>query len=276
MNKQISLIIIICLTAFGSTRSYCSAGQTLVEATNNYIKRPQLGTTWSVNPAGFFAVDLVTKDSPAELAGIKPNDLILEVDGLKFHNRVEWNHLVSKYVNNNRLITLTIKRSGQTKKVQVRPKIVESRPTILKLLELVDTQKVALAVFVNHVRINYQQPANFVLDVWKESIYKSLLGAFESSVLSGLGNNENFSMIDRNTGIKIKEEFEFGQSELLTEEMRKVIGNMKGATHLGMIEYSRSSAGKGYYSDEITTRLIDIETGRILAVDNQKNKYKNN
>jgi len=252
----------------------CLAGQNLVETTSNFIKRPQIGTTWSVNPEGFFVVDMVIKDSPAELAGIKPNDLIIEVDGIRFNDRREWNRLVDKYVKHNRPITLTIKRSGQKKKFQVLPKIVESRPTIMKLMELVDTQKVALAVIVNDARINVPQPANFVLDVWKESIKKSLLVTFESSVISGLGNNENFSLVERNTGVKIIKEFEFGQSELLSEEMRAKIINITYATHFGMIEYSRTSAGRGYYIDEITTRLIDIYTGRILAVDIQRNKYK--
>jgi len=269
-----SIIILPLLFLFLAVQ--CLAGQTLVETTNNFIKRPQLGTTWSVSPEGFYVVDMVIKDSPAELSGIKPNDLIIEVDGIKFNDRKEWNRLVNKYVKNNRPITLTIKRNGHKKKFQVMPKIVESRTTILKLMELVDTNKVALAVIVNNVRNDLPPPMKFVFEGWKESIHKSLLVKFESSVLSALGNNDNFTLVDRNTGVKINQEFEFGESELLTEEMRAKIGNMRGVTHLVLIEYSRTSAGRGYYIDEITTRLIDIETNMILANDMQRYKYKNN
>lgn len=67
----------------------------------------------------------VSKNSPAELAGIKNNDVILEVDGKSVENNL---YNVAKLIqeSESNKIDLTIKRQNETIKLQVNPNIIKT------------------------------------------------------------------------------------------------------------------------------------------------------
>ncbi|HEY6837230.1 MAG TPA: CsgG/HfaB family protein, partial [Geobacteraceae bacterium] len=108
---------------------------------------------------------------------------------------------------------------------------------------------------------------------WAEGIRNEEQTSMENFYLNNLGKNPNFSIVDRSRTRTILEEFKMSQSGLVSDTMRVKIGEMTGATHLLDVSFSRFNAGRGH-NDVVNARLIDIASGRVLAVDQMKAMHK--
>ena len=69
-------------------------------------------------------INEVQKDSPAEIAGVKNNDIILEIDGKSIKSILDVSKLIS--LSTSEIIALKVQRSGVEKILNVKPKTVEA------------------------------------------------------------------------------------------------------------------------------------------------------
>ena len=69
-------------------------------------------------------INEVQKDSPAEVAGIKNNDIILEIDNKKVRSILDVSKLIS--LSTSKVITLKVNRSGEEKIYDVEPKTIDA------------------------------------------------------------------------------------------------------------------------------------------------------
>jgi len=82
------------------------------------INKAVLGISWS-QESEVPKLDLITKNSPAEKAGLKPGDIILSVNSTKGETREKIQKLISPFKPGD-MVTLEIKRGEETKKIEVK------------------------------------------------------------------------------------------------------------------------------------------------------------
>ena len=86
-------------------------------------------------------------------------------------------------------------------------------------------------------------------------------------MLSDFGEDEKFSVVDRSRLKQILEEFQFNQLGFVSDKLRAKIGEMTGATHILDISFSRFRGRINDQDDILNARLVEIESGKVLAVD---------
>ena len=124
-------------------------------------------------------INEVQKDSPAMIAGLKKNDIIVSIDGNKVKSIME----VSKFImmSTDEFIDLTIKRSDQNLTYQVKPKIVAGEDNLGNKINkrIVGIKLGAYNDEINHVKLG---PAKAIYHAISEVYYVS------SSTLKYLGS----------------------------------------------------------------------------------------
>lgn len=120
-----------------------------------------------------------------------------------------------------------------------------------------------MAVIVSEVKNSFPN----VHGDWADSIRNNLQSQYEGGLLSGFGKNENFSIVDRSRLKQILDEFKFSYSGFVSDQLRAKIGEMTGATHLLDISLGRFQNSDYSHEDVLNVRLVEIESGKVLAVD---------
>ena len=208
-------------------------------------------------------VKTITKGSPAELSGVKRGDIIVSADGNIFPNAKALIASMDNKHPGDHLI-LVINRNGQQINFEIETRMVKVPPTSIILRKLIiENKRVAIATIVSEVKSSFP---NAPPD-WADSMRNSLQSRYESNLLSGLGQYENFSVVDRSRLKEILNEFQFSQMGFVSDKLRLKIGEMTGATHILDISLSRFQSSTHGRDDMLNARLIEIESGKVLAVD---------
>lgn len=254
--RRISVVLVVILI-FG-----CAGSRSQQEPEGNFIKVAKIGVS-SETINNELVVTKLIEDFPAKLAGVKSGDIIVSIDGKIITTKKEFTYLM----NNKQLgdyVILVTKRNGQQISFDIEPRIINERPTLLKLQNILfGNSKVTVAVIVTEVKNSFP---NMPQD-WATSTRNNLQSREEMHLLSGFGKNEKFSIVDRSRLKQILDEFQFSRTGFVSDKLRAKIGEMTGATHILDISFSRFQ-GRSYEQDDIlNVRLIEIESGKVLAVD---------
>jgi hypothetical protein len=121
-----------------------------------------------------------------------------------------------------------------------------------------------LAVLPGEIQNMYNVEAE-LLEKWKKSVGTEIVGYAESTYVNFFRTQKNFTIIDRYQTDKILNEIQFQNSGLVSDEQRKKIGNLLGATHIVTVNFTRNIATGSKRNDLMTRRLIEVESGKILA-----------
>ena len=101
-----------------------------------------------------------------------------------------------------------------------------------------------------------------------DTAHKEMVITFaEQYWLSRLGGKSNFVLVDRGNLKTVINELELSQSGLVSNDVRAKVGELTGATHILVAGYSGVSQGFGFSNAKVLWKLVDIQTGRILAMD---------
>ncbi len=208
----------------------------------------------------------VMRGFPAERAGIRRGDIVFSINGKKYKNDIEIISLINNEHRGDHVL-LVIKRNGKQINFDVEPKVDKVRQAGISIIKiLTKDNKVSLAIVVGEVKNTFPNTAA----AWADSIRNILQSQQESFYLSAFGNNKNFSIVDRMQLIQILFEYQFNQIGFIPDKLRMKIGEMTGATHILDVSYGRFRGRHNSYEDIINTRLIEVETGTALAVDQMK------
>lgn len=256
-------ILILCVILF----SGCAGLRTLRETEEpegNFVEVARLGINIKIDIINNeIVVTAVQKDFPAEIAGIKRGDIIVSADRKIMTDKKAFTSLMDNKQRGDHIL-LVINRKGQQIKFDIEPRMIKVRPTEIKIIKLLDeNKKVTIAVVVSEVKNSYQN----VPKDWSDSVRNNLQSDHESGLLSGFGEDEKFSVVDRSRLKQILDEFQFNQLGFVSDKLRAKIGEMTGATHILDISFSRFEGRFNDMDDISNARLVEIESGKVLAVD---------
>lgn len=197
----------------------------------------------------------------AEQSGIQKDDIIRAVDGKHINNlRQLFRILEAKLPGDSVLVT--VERNGQTLDCDIIlayqdvPALWHSLISVV--LDEIEKGAIRVAVIPGEFT-NLRIKEGSELDQYKRSAKTATLSEFEEILLKYFGKDDRFFLVDRNRVEEILNEFEFGQSGFISEDLRARLGKMLGVTHLLIPSHVTWANGATLY-----VKLIDIETGRVL------------
>ena len=233
-----------------------SRGSSLVEKGNP-------GFWFKVNKANKLEIIFLDEDSDARRKGFKDGDIITIIDSVEIKNKYQFFEIIDNK-KPTETMTITVTRNGESITKQIRLNSV-LLPTILyALMEPVyKNESVILAPFIDEFNItgagNKEE-----FDSFKKTLLPQLFSIVEGSYLHFFGNEKNFRIVDRNDVEHIINELKLQQSGLTSKETQLKIGNMLGATHLLIGNYS-FFPNKDNVTYMVAQRLVDVATGKVLA-----------
>jgi membrane-associated protease RseP (regulator of RpoE activity) len=255
---RISILILYIILFSG-----CAELQTQRAPEGNFVAVARIGVQVEVSN-NKIVVKMLTEGYPAETSGVKPGDIIVSVDGKIITTEKEFLSIIDNKRSGDHVL-LAINRNGQQISFNIEPKVVKLRKTLMTIRKLLlEDNKVAIAIIVREVKNSFP---NVAMD-WANSIRNNLQTREESGLLSAFGKNANFSVVDRSRLKQILDEFQFSQMGLVSDKLRAKIGEMTGATHIQDISFSRFQGRTPKDKDDVyNARLIEIESGKVLAAD---------
>jgi len=102
------------------------------------------------------------------------------------------------------------------------------------------------------------------MDQWKKTIKQEIEGRIEAGVFNKFGAATNLKFVDRNNIDRVFQEMKLAFTGVLSNEDRLQLGKLLGASHFMTYQFNRMPAKRGI-DDHIVSRLIEVETGTILA-----------
>lgn len=230
------------------------------------IRRPFLGVSLMKLPDGQIQVYQLIKGKgwPAEKAGIRKGDIIKAIDGHYIKERIDLLDLMDKKELGDRVL-VTIQRNGTKVDFDVEVGFGDVPPDGYALQRILwEDKKVSLAVLTGEIHnlTGLDEPQ---LEQWKKATRSYLLAESENYYLNAFKLDKNFFLVDRERMEEVLGELKFGISGVVSEELRAKLGEILGATHLLVIEFTRYRKAGGGQEDVYIRRLIEVETGRVLA-----------
>lgn len=253
----------------------CATTPIITKKKDNWLEVSRIGVASKQNDNGDIVIIDLAPNGPAEKSGIKKGDVILTLDGKKL---IKDSEFVTVMNNKNKgdHVLIEIKRNEQILSYDIKPTIIKIPPTVFKIGELLDNEKkVSLVIVVSEVKNSMPQNSNDQIKSWEDSVRNNWQSKIEGVFINMFGNDKNFSIIDRSRLKNILDEFQFNLTGFVSDKLRAKIGEMTGATHLIDINISRFSSGYSGFIDITNVRLIEIETGKVLAVDTSETTMSN-
>jgi PDZ domain-containing protein/peptidoglycan-synthase activator LpoB len=267
MFNNIFFLALVCLPLFLNCAGHRQAENNAQSSSAHHLI-PVYRTGFDVREVkDGLLIDAFDADSTAKAAGIQKGDLIVSINGKAPSNK---EFLKLMHTNRGEDILFKIERYGQILgDYIITPKLYfNSPPSAYKIYELsvIDEQRVNLAVIVTEVR-NYTSERNYL---WEESMRHQVQGDIENNMLNNLDRQDRLSFVDRSRLDKIIDGYKLNMTGLASDDARAEISKTTGATHLLVATFARNPKrikDRESCEDTITGKLIDIKSGRVLAVD---------
>lgn len=100
---------------------------------------------------------------------------------------------------------------------------------------------------------------------WKQANSASMQSMIETTYLRELGNNKNFQIVDHSKIEEILSEQKLSLTGAVSQETAVRVGKISGANYIYFWQLLRFPNDRGGISDRITTKLVEIETSRVIA-----------
>jgi hypothetical protein len=207
--------------------------------------------------------------SPADKAGVKPGDVITKVNSLdltKPGGRKEFGFAVRS----GNAVVLSAKRDNADNEFEIQPKLANAAPFDAidsALFDAVVTgQRVAVAAFVTDVKTTYSSTMAEAMTRRKAGIRNDAETQIEGHLLApALIRCGNYKVIDRNKTHDVLAGLGYKAGSTVTDSLMKDVGRMTGATYLLFAAVSNVADTKTGGTNETDLRLVEIETGNVLA-----------
>jgi membrane-associated protease RseP (regulator of RpoE activity) len=256
-------VLFTCLAlCAGCASAPASKEQKTYTSRDNWIPVYSAGITKIYSTSDVLFIESIDPDSPAQTAGIQIGDLIAAVNGKKLSEK-EFYQL--NRANRGENIAITINRGGQNMEFDLKPvKRMKWPPSADKLSELLqDGQKISLAVFVADVKSDGKDDSK----AWEEAQRKQWHEFINNHILKEFGKYKNFTVVNSALMYNTLDRHKFNMAGDISEDARNVISKMTGATHLLIATLSRIVDDNNTQVEIASARLIDIQTGKDLALD---------
>lgn len=105
------------------------------------------------------------------------------------------------------------------------------------------------------------------IEQWERTIQQDLVARGEQALLSRFGDRPGFTIVDCAASNNLLHEIHFESSGTVPGSVPVKLGRMFRATYILFLHSSRNpkASDPSKHIDTVTTRLIDVETGAVLA-----------
>ena len=203
-------------------------------------------------------------NSPAKKAGLLEGDIVKEINESAIGSVQDFAN-VMKNIPPDTVIPVKIERNGKEKIFKVKTKKNHTPEVGIISGMLIRGENLSLAIVIGSISNTMASPNHAGLNEWKNTMRTQLQTEVESVYVQYSKVFKNFSLVDRDNISSILEELNFQASDYASENTRLKIGEITGATHLLVVDFSRTVKEQYSHTDMITKRLLDIETGEILS-----------
>lgn len=234
------------------------------ENPNSFVKKPNVGVYVIKNLKDEFEVVSVGKNSPAGKAGVQIGDIIESVDNLRFRDRMSLFEYFYERKKPGESLNAVLRRGGEI--LQIVVKLESSnfpRDQYALLQEVAKENPVNLAIIIGNISNVFLQ--GVLLEQWKNGMKSIIITTLENDLLGFFKYEKGTSIVDRHNLDKAVNELALQQTGLIKKESLIKVGEMLGATHLIIVDFSRFGLTTKEANDVQTRRLIEIESGKILA-----------
>jgi hypothetical protein len=250
----------------------CSAIGGMGKPTGNFIKVVSFKIGLGYEKGRVVKIE---NGSPAELAGVKLGDIF---KGIFYKGAMiskdEYKTLPFKMQPGDYLVYVMERNGGRIECI-IRPDTVDVLPTYYEINRILRLEKkrVDLAVIVGQLQNEFLDKSD-KSKKWFDEQRIEMQSQNENQATRIYEKDINFSVVERAALSPILDEFKFGRTGYVSDKLRTKIGQMTGATHIIAISVARNSAiGR---NDNFTRRLIEIESGKVLAIDRYATPYYDN
>lgn len=230
----------------------------------SFVERVNAGVWVINNDKNEFEVASVSKNSPAGRADIQKGDILISIDGIKFPDRLS---LLNYYERKNPgdLIDVDLRRKGSTLNKQIELTSQQWFNDLYILMrEIIKEKPINLAVIIGDINNVYLKDKD-ILEQWKSGMKTVLYSDIENTYLKFFALERSFNVVDRAKTEKILNEEELQLSGITNTDSQIKVGNLLGATHLLLIDYSRFYEAPTRAQDIETRKLIEVKSGKTLA-----------
>ena len=230
----------------------------------SFIEKAYVGVWVIKNSKNEFEIAFIAKNSPAALVDVRVGDIIESIDNLTFRDRAELLRFYDRKEPGDE-VNAVIKRNGILINKKVRFGLHHFTNDLYALMKLVATEEpVRLAVVVGDISNVYLQDKT-IMEPWSRGMKSILISGWENTNLQFFKHELFFSVIDRHKIDSVLNELKFQQSGLSKSETQVKLGEMLGATHLLIIDFSRFYISAAEASDFESHKLIEVKSGKVLA-----------
>lgn len=264
-----SIIILSgCATVFNQTGNQPSQQfQILIkENPESFVERSIFGVYVIENYNKEIEIYKISKQSIATNADVRVGDVIVSVDNMEIKNRSELFSYIYERKNPGGTIEIVLKRNEILLTRSITPKTQHIfKDTYALLYEIVknDNEPINLAIVADSFNNVYLQ--GIVLEQWKTVTKTLFINSWENYYLSFFTPERYFSLIDREKVNNVLNEQKMQYSGSINPETQQKLGEMLGASHLLIIDFSRVYVSNVEALDIETHKLIEIKSGKVLA-----------
>jgi len=261
-------LALLCACAAPATRPAPAPSLAAIAASHpgSFYSTPHLGLGVTA-AAGGLVVAQVEPGSAAQKAGFLPGDQVVSFGGMALDSTIKFKKAVNFGCNPGDPVAIRWIRAG----APMEATVVMGQSFALRdewevTRSLVDGNPVRLALLpgeITNVMANQLGAENF--SQWQKTIQMELTAQFETEFLSVTTPYPDSLVIDRQHVKEALGELKFQNSGMVADESNLRLGRLIGATHLIIFDYSRTRDAQGRNVDHCYRRLIEVETGRVVA-----------
>jgi len=262
----LSFSVFLLLIVSCALQSKKTGGQELVNDNPQAFVETVYAGVWIINnDKNEFEVASISKNSPAGKVDIQAGDILVSVDGIRFRDRLSlFNHVYERKSPGD-LVDAVLRRDGEILNKQVKLTSMSWRIDVYILMkEILKEKPVNLAVIIGDINNVYLNDKD-ILEQWKTGIKAILYSDLENTYLRFFRHEHNFNIVDRAKTERLLNEEELQLSGITNTDSQIKVGNMLGATHLLIIDYSRFYESLTKAQDVETCKLIEVRSGKTLA-----------
>jgi hypothetical protein len=265
-----------CFAAERNADELFKESQLRAEKNPSYVKGAYWGVVKGINSVNELVIEDVYKGSPADKAGIKLGDVVMQIDGIKADkiNKV-CEYLGDRHPGEH--ISLLLKRKGRIIKKRITLGLIYVSLVNSVLEKMVCKNiPVRLAIITDDTKIYTD-----VSDPQVKKTIETVIHSYDGHLLSGTENVyirrylgfANFSLIDRQRIESVTRELKFNKSGLVSPEFQTELGKMLGATHL-LFRNLAVLVNEKSMQTTVIDKLIEVDSGKVLATTTDSSNEK--
>jgi membrane-associated protease RseP (regulator of RpoE activity) len=227
-----------------------------------------IGIFLKENKSNNLEISSVIKNSPAEKAQLRVEDVITKINGTQIKSRYDFLRLLDE-IPPGKSINLTVQRHSTAieKTVLVQEGFIYHDAKAIQSI-LASGRTVRLAIIIVDVNSKLTTPQEKQqYEDWRNKIKSEIFSTLAAEFLNTYQGEKNLLIIDRVKIEQIMKEIVFQQTGFVSDNDKIKLGNMYGVTHLLLVDFSLQHPNypflKVMYVEN--RRLIEVKSGKTVT-----------